>query len=248
LPSVGTLAAAVGGGIVVMFVALVIRNVRQIRRFTRDNNEAVAMLARGELQRAYDVFWRWAERARVPYASALARHNVACTLVRQGKLQHAIDVYTHNEQLFGRALISAALHPTSAADLALAHALAGNVAEAETWLARADERAEQPRQPAFPIIRVYARAVIDCRSGRAADAARELDNRWGELEVVLTGSNVRPIRVVRAFAHAAIGPRNAGVVEQVLTGMRPAYAGEFRYLGVAWPEMHQFLEAHGLAS
>jgi hypothetical protein len=238
----------IGGAVIAATVATSVLNVRQLRRFQGENNEAIAMLARGELQRAYDVFWRLAEQSRVPVASAVARHNVACVLVRQGKLLHALDIYTHNDATYARALKSGALYPTSGADLALTHALSGNVAEAEAWLARANERAGLPRQPSFPIICIYARAVLDCRTGKAADAARLLDEKWAEAEALLTGDNLRPLRVVRAFAHATSDTRSAGIAESLLATSKPVYAGEYQHLGVAWPEMQQFLDAHGLSS
>ena len=110
----GAMLAMLGAFIVVLVLVLTMRNVRQIRRFTRENNNAVARLACGEVQGAQDVFWGWAERARVPLVSALARHNVGSTLIRQGKLHHALAVLTDNDRRHEKHLTTIALAPTSA--------------------------------------------------------------------------------------------------------------------------------------
>jgi hypothetical protein len=41
------------------------------------------------------------------------------------------------------------------------------------------------------------------------------------------------LRIVRAFATAASGPREAGVSEMMTASARPAFPGEYDFLGVA---------------
>ena len=55
------------------------------------------------------------------------------------------------------------------------------------------------------------------------------------------GETLRPLRVIRAFAIASTGPRNAGMADASLALSRPAYPGEYDFLGKAWPEMQTFL-------
>jgi hypothetical protein len=69
-----------------------------------------------------------------------------------------------------------------------------------------------------------------------------LDEHWSEYEATMTGEVFRPVRIVRAFAITAAGPRSAGNAETI----RPAYPGEFDFLGVGWPEMETFLATNGL--
>lgn len=243
------LIAGVTAALVVLWLGLVLAlNTRQLRRFLADNNAAVAALSRGELERAHDVFRRWSEKARAPAAAALARHNLGNALIRLGRLQQAAAVIADNDERHARALKSLSMYKASAADAALAHALAGELDQAEQWMAKADARDGESHLPGYPGNKAFSRAVIDCRAGRPADAARLLDESWAEYEAALTGDATRSLRVVRAFAHASSDVRNAGVAENVLAGMRPVYRGEFDYLGVAWPEMATFLAAHGLAS
>ena len=65
-------------------------------------------------------------------------------------------------------------------------------------------------------------------------------------EGMLTGETLRPMRVLRAFALASSDPRNAGKAEIDVAAARPQYPDEYRFLGVAWPEMAVFLASHGL--
>ena len=86
-----TVLALVGGFLLLLIIVLSVINVRQARRFLSENNEGIAMLARGETRLARDLFWRWSEAARTPNLAGLARHNLGWTLIRQGELQHAIE-------------------------------------------------------------------------------------------------------------------------------------------------------------
>lgn len=234
--------------IVLFAVVATIKATRQARRFVAENTEGIAMLARGEHQRAHDLFWRWSEDATSALVSAYARHNLGWTLIRQGKHAHATEVLADNDTRFARVLKASAMYKMSAVDLAIAHVLAGNLEGAERSMSNADARDGERHMPDYPAVKAFARALLECRAGRPDGAARVLDEHWTEFEATSPGATLRAMRVVRAFAHAAAGPRNAGVVEQLVADMRPAYPDEFTFLGAAWPEMEQFLAAHGLAS
>lgn len=62
---------------------------RQAFRLSADMNQAGGALARGELKVAHDVYWECARATKLPYIAAIARHNLAWTLMRQGELQLA---------------------------------------------------------------------------------------------------------------------------------------------------------------
>ena len=232
---------------VIGWIVYVVRLRRRMQRFLVENVQGVAALGRGELQAAHDLFWRWAEDARATRASAVARHNLGWTLMRQGELQHAIDVLQDNDARNGEALKAVGLAATTAIDLALDYGLLGDVAAGERWMDEAAKRAREHAPLTLPAMQAFAGAVRDCRAGRPAEAARLLDERWAEYEAALTGDVLRPLRVVRAFAIAAAGPRDAGMAEVALMQLRPTFPQELSFLGVAWPEMAQFLMSHGLA-
>ena len=63
----------------------------------------------------------------------------------------------------------------------------------------------------------------------------------------MSAKDLRPIRVLRAFAIAAGGVREAGSASAIIAGMRPTYPHELAFLGAAWPEMAAFLASHELA-
>jgi hypothetical protein len=132
-------------------------------------------------------------------------------------------------------------------DLALYHALQGDTAAAEQWMTKAEQRCHLLTGASMAAMKAYTRAVLDCRAGKHEDAARQLDERWAEYEGMADGAVLRPLRIVRAFAVAASGPRSAGVAGAMIALSRPGYPGEYDFLGVAWPEMAVFLASHGLS-
>lgn len=219
---------------------------RQLKRFAVHNAEGLAALSRGEMNTARDIFWRWAETAKQSRISTFARHNLAWTLTHQGQLQQAVEILLDNEERNPNALQNIALFPTSAVDLAFNYALLGDIASAERWLTEAERRGADPRTLSFPGMRALSRAVLDCRRDRCDDAARMLAEQWAQCEAVLTGDTLRPLKIVRAFAITASGPRNAGLADMFVTTARPAYPGEYDFLGAAWPEMAAFLASHNL--
>ena len=241
-----SLALVFGGLIVLLFSATVLRFRRQARRFVADNAHGIAALARGDLSRARDIYWTWAENTKVPRIAATARHNLAWTLMRQGEHDQAIAVLTENDTRNYGALRAIGLFPTSAVDLALNYALLGNLEVAEKWLNESEQRGKELAVPSLSAMKAFTRAVIDCRAGRCVEAVRLLDDRWAEYEGVLTGETLRPLRVVRAFAIAAGGPREAGRAEAAVLSARPTYPEEYTFLGKAWPEMAAFLAANSL--
>jgi hypothetical protein len=237
------------GACVAIFVGIVgVVTVFALRRWRRaqvEINDAVAALSRGQLDLANETFTRWSE-SRNTLLSALARHDLGWTLMRQGRLEEAIAVLSNNDWAHERVLKRLSLHGTSSVDLSLCCALLGKIDEAESWLQLTERRAATAANPSLPAMTVFARAVLDCRKERCEDAARLLDEQWPECEAALTGSELRPLRVVRAYALAAGGPRHAGVADHLLASSWPVYDGEYDFLGVAWPAMQLFLLSHRL--
>ena len=242
LPAAGLVATFIG----VMAVNM-IRFRRELLRYNRDAIAGLAALARGDLKRAHDTFWAWAERTQVPSIAALARHNLAWTLMRQGNLPQAIAVATDNDDRNSGVMTEIGLFPMSGADLALYHALQGDTVAAEQWMTKTEQRSRLLTVTSTAAMKAYARAVLDCRAGKHEDAARQLDEHWAEYEAMSDGAVLRPLRIVRAFAIAASGPRSAGIADTMIALSRPVYPGEYDFLGVAWPEMAAFLASHGLS-
>ena len=71
-----------------------------------------------------------------------------------------------------------------------------------------------------------------------------LDRDWQTLEA-LGGEQLRPLRLLRAFALSATGgPRDDGAVDRALAPLRESRPGSLRYLTVAWPELAAFMDLH----
>lgn len=234
------------GGIGLFGVGRMLLLSGQVRRFVTENATTQQQLANGELAAARAFYWKWSETTRIPVVAALARHNLAWTMMRQGELASAIAVWVDNEKQFAKYMPQAQLSPTSAVDLALAYALTNEVDAAERWMTVAGQRAEHPRTPAHPAMAAFARGAIELRAGRAEAAAKGLDDAWSDAEANLTGSTLRPLRVLRAFAITQTGTRQAGVAERLIEGMKPQYPEELAFLAASWPELGAFLDAHGL--
>lgn len=216
------------------------------RRFGTENNMAIGALGRGEVAKARDVFIRWAP-SRHATISAIARHNLGWALMLEGRLEEAATILEDAAEHHERALLGQAMLPTTRVDVGLCHALLGRVDLADAWRAKAELPVKAPPRPSFPGMLALLRGVIECRKGHAADATASLEQAWTEHEASMTGETLRVMRVLRAFACAAVdSPRNQGVVERILGDMKPRYGGEFGFLSTAWPEMAAFLAAHGL--
>lgn len=231
----------------VITAVLLVMNVRargSARAFHAANREALADLARGDFTAARSAWEPFVASPRSPRMEALARHNVAWTLIREGELERAIAMLEANETRNLAALDAIGLSATSAADRALAHALRGETKEAQTWLDRAKARMPKATIPSAGAL-ALAGAVAHCRPGRIAEAEKILEDGWAALEATTTGDVLRPLRVVRAFVQAT-GPRSGGAAEAALPTLRPAYPAEFAFLGAAWPEMQKFLASHEL--
>jgi hypothetical protein len=246
----GTFPWLLVGGVLALLIGLLvvamIVHTRRARAFLAEQHDGLSALPRGEFTRARDVFLRWSESTIVGIA-ALSRHNLAWTFMREGKLAHAIAVETTNIDRYAQQLAKTAMLPTAIVDLALFHALRGELDEADKHLLDLDKRSDLRHVTGYPAMNALCRGVVLCRRGDARAAAKLLSDQWGEAETTLTGDCVRLIRVVRAFAIASADSRDTGKAETLVQDSRPVYRGEFDFLGVEWPEMATFLATHKLA-
>jgi tetratricopeptide (TPR) repeat protein len=228
------LTTALGLG-VIAFVAYFTRMNKQARKFVHDSADAIAAIGRGDLAHAKAIFERWLT-SNSPKVESAARHGLVIVLMRQGELEQALEVLTAARE-------RDSLTPASvivATDYASCYALLGALDSAQSWLAKATEQANDAEMISALI--AFPSAVLSCRKGLPADASRSLDDKWAGYEAVLNGQSLRILRIVRAFAHAAAG----SAADTMLAEASPAYAGEYAFLGKAWPEMATFLASHGL--
>jgi len=223
-----------------------VRNRRQAHRFVEDIDQGASALARGDLTLAHAIFSLWSSNGTFPRGTPWARHYLSWTLMRMGALQQAVVIGDDTVRRYARVLEASGLLPLVVVNLALYHAVLGNLDKAQLELTSAEHHPRARRLSSLPAMKALVRAVLDCRHGRCADAVRMLDEKWSECEATLTGETLRPLRVIRAFALAAADLRSAGFSEIAIASAKPVYAGEYDFLGLTWREMATFLVTHQL--
>jgi tetratricopeptide (TPR) repeat protein len=212
----------------------------QARRAGLALSQADAAAARGNLALAHELYYRLAQ-CPAPAVAVRARSSLAWTVMREGQFAYAIELLEDNDARNLGALCSARHHATIAFNLALVYALSGDVASAGRWLAEAASRARDAADERTSHVAAFARAVISCRTGAFAEVERLVDDAHGGAVAVPMS-----LRVLRAFAIAELGPREAGRAYAALDGVRAEVPGELAFLGEEWPEMATFLRSHQL--
>jgi hypothetical protein len=216
------------------------------RRFAAANTVAIGALGRGDHATARAAFTRWAS-SRNLVIRGVARHNLGWTLILEGRLEEAARLLEDTAEHLTRALVRAELLPTTRVDAALCHALLGDLDRAEVWCAAAQQPVKCAPGLSFHGMLALTRSILECRRGNAEVARVTIEHAWTEQEANMSGASLRLLRVMRAFACAAVeAPRNQGIVERLLVDLKPRYPGELAFLGNRWPEMATFLAAHEL--
>ena len=229
-----------GGTFMGLVVVSLVVLQRRARRFNRENREAIDLLRRGDLDGAGARFEalrarRWPLQR---HFTGIVSLNCGVVALRKGEFDRALS-------LFGAAL-DAGVHGQVAQLLAhqltTLSALRGDLDDAAGWLAQITS-APPPRvvEPALP------EAILGCRRGEHRAVATRLEESWREIDNSLQGEAMRQLRIVRALAISAQGPREGGGVDGLLAGCKPFVMGEYDFLATQWPEMAMFLQAHVLS-
>jgi tetratricopeptide (TPR) repeat protein len=206
-------------------------------RYLADRSRAQAALSRGDFATADKIYARWWPTFPPRFVDALCGR--ARTLALQGELTRASELLEQE--------LDKTMQPPGwlVAHLAGYYALAGRIEEAQRLLDKVFDHGALDADG--EVLAAFARAVIDCRSGRHGDAARKLDDQWSAVEQRISGVELRPWRVLCAFAQTHGGTLPGGWSETVLASVRPAYPHEHAWLATCWPEMARFLEDKGIA-
>jgi len=202
---------------------------------------------RGDLATALDIWDFWSEIPNHKRIMVISCHALAWIWMLQGRLEEAKKLQIENNTFELKALQRVGLAKTGAADLALIHALLGELDDATRWLATAEQRNKPPQMPNGPPMVILTRAVIALRRGEIDSALQELDQGWTLCESRFPISTMRTLRAIRAFGRIASGPRNAGTAYEDIAAIRPRFPGEHQFLATAWPDMAAFLATNGLA-
>lgn len=199
---------------------------------------------------ALDVFARTqATYAKKPAYEASASVALGNAQLWAGRLDEAITTFATVERK-RTVLFSSSIRTVGAAHLALAHALAGELEASERWSSETRARLAKNRDDRFEYAArlCLAEAVVSLRRGHPADAGALLERNWTIMREVLSGNTMRMAEVLSAFAESARGVRQSNTMVERLLRVEPTLPGDFAFLGVKWPEMQAFLDAHGLGA
>jgi hypothetical protein len=138
-------------------------------------------------------------------------------------------------------------HARTLAALATCEALRGELDAAAEWREQASSRMTPARRGSLLMID----ALIVARRDPLERVITIIDAGWERAENLLTASQLRVLRLLKAFALERTsrgryrGSSSDAEIREALEGTRPFRAGEFDYLTPGWPEFGEFLERHG---
>ncbi len=124
--------------------------------------------------------------------------------------------------------------------VATCYGLLGELDAARAWLPEAARAAATLAVE----VALVPEAIVACREGRFAHLVSRCRERRRAIEATLAGDDLRTLRLLRAFALAAL-PDNevAGEQERLEARLlaRPGAPGECDHLARHWPELSAFL-------
>lgn len=207
-------------------------------------------LAERRFGAALDVFTRtqaaYAKQAAYEGAASISLGNAQ---LWAGRLDEAISTFATIERKRA-VLFSSSIRTLAAVHLTLAQALAGQLDASERWASETRSRIAKNRDDRIDYAArlCLAEAVVLLRRGRAEDASALLERNWTIMREILNGNTMRAAEVLSAFAESTRGVRQSNTMAERLLRVEPTLPGDFAFLGVKWPEMQAFLDAHGLGA
>ncbi len=192
----------------------------------------------GRLEEAVESLDRCAQHVRVPRSHAQSLLELGICQARLGRFEEATQVFGGLENHGGARLMR--LGSLGAGWAALCMALGERNECADEWVEIA--RARKGMEDEFWLI---PRAVLLSRAGNHTAAFEVLAACWWRMGQNLTDRSMRLARLVMAFAASHL-EEPAYPPELILQGLLPASPLEYDFLGRNWPEMAEFLQAHGL--
>lgn len=227
-----------------------LRGYAQSLEFNVAQEPARVAIAERRFGAALDVLTRTQQTyAKKPVYEASASIAVGCAQLWAGRLGDAINTLATVERK-RTVLGSSSIRVVAGVHLALAHALAGELEAAERWASETRARITKSKDDRLEYAArlCLAETVVRLRRGQPAEALALLERNWTTMREVLNGNTMRVAEVLSAFAEAARGVRQSNTMAERLLRVEPVLPGDFAFLGVKWPEMQTFLDAHGLGT
>jgi hypothetical protein len=242
------LALAVVGGLTLGLGLLVLLGVEIVRRpkaarLARRMEDAARRLATGEVSEPARELDDVARHARfLPALHTAALFHRAVAFLREGEFARSAALFEIVHSVGWLESRRRNLVGHTAAMRAECEALRGDVTNARVWL----EKARSAVRPAKKGVLVLPEVLIALRDGRHEEAAGIVAMRSSEAEAANDASSMRALRVLAGYALArSVIPPTPQTVTAMIAAARPFRRGELDYLAVAWPDLEEFLVAHG---
>lgn len=225
-------------GFVATALGLFLLSARELAAFTRANAAATELVNQGRLAEACAAFEENARRFPAPALHPTSVFNLADAELQRGDARRALQLagaVARNRSVL-RSPVVAASAPSL---VATCYGLLGELDAARAWLPEATRAAATL---AVEVARV-PEAIVACREGRFLDVVNRFRERRRAIEATLAGDDLRTLRLLRAFALAALPGDVASEQEREAARLlaRPGAPGECDHLAHHWPELATFL-------
>jgi tetratricopeptide (TPR) repeat protein len=232
-------AAVAGALLVFLFVLLLVRGAKQ---FNVAQEAGLEALAERDYAQAAEQFAKLARRFRTrPQFAAFARYNHGVALLRGGDSAAAAGIF-HAVERDVKLTMFPGIRRLAAFQLGRCFALGGDVAKARQWLDAIKRRDGGLDNP------VHDRAMVDgleglvlCREGKLDEAQRHYEQSWNRMTEFLQMRQMTEPLLLRAYAIASKGPRDAGAAEPYLRMLRSISTRDVEGLTKYWPELAAFV-------
>ncbi len=189
-----------------------------------------------------------ARRSTPPHTRPLAAFNRALVALRRGEFADArarLDAVLESGWLEGRKFLQNFAPPVYASAMLVA-VLEGDLEAAERYH-------QQGRRNAFDLDRHWfvAESFDLARRGAFSELLDRFERSWEAIEGTVSGAGVRQLQLLEAYALTRLAERedhyrgmhSGREIHALLHGIRP---GRFDHLAASWPELRDFMQAHGL--
>lgn len=213
---------------------------RNVFKANEDNQRAINLLAAGDYDAAGDIFESLASD-RWSWAHALFVFNRGVVFRMKGRPQRALSLFNAVESSGRmRSRVFRPLVPNLLIETALCHAVVGNLSEAQSYIERARERLPHRGDGRL----LLAETIVLLHQKQFEHALHQLEDRWRYADGALTGSSLKALRVLKAFALARLGRTSDREFRLMLDGVYPWRREELEWLTATWPEMEEFVRAN----
>lgn len=228
------------GGVVVVYLAW---NGARIASGVRRISAATALVHEGRVREAEAAFAELARGLRQqPVLHALVVYHLGACRVVLGRLDEAIALFNAARASGWLEKRYQTLHPQLLAATAMAYAGLGELAEARSWLAQA----EQLMRPSRVGTLVPPRAFVAAREGQPSKVAEIVAESWSDAVLVLPAHATRGLRVLQAWGLAGTPEASADTIEALLEEARPRGEWDLDAVAPGWEPLRTFAEERGL--